>query len=44
MHYEYNDEETHYGCLKCSREEIYRDGLCRRHYNIEKILADLVGE
>lgn len=28
------------GCLKCSNEDVYRDGLCRRHHNIEKILSE----
>jgi len=43
MHHE-RDEDIHYGCLKCGREEIYARQLCRRHWNVERILKELLSE
>ena len=38
------DEDIDYGCLVCGREEIYAKSLCRRHYNVERIVRELMGE
>lgn len=40
--YSYGLEEARTGCLLCGESKVYREELCRRHWNVRRIAAELL--